>query len=180
MADDLGMSFFERIRFGWGRNTVRILLDLDGVVAAEGALPEGSYTSFSGSGYATWRIRNTVLQWLAEKQQDERVELVWSTTWQQYANSIFEEIGLEPLEWISFDETYQRPDDWYKEDGLRLFIEENSDPIVLVDDELPDELLNHSNTRILSLKPRSLTGLTDEDLNRIDSFIDDYRARKIS
>jgi len=179
MADDLGMSFFERLRFGWGKNTVRILLDLDGAVAAEGPLPEGSYRSFSGSGYATWRIRNAVLQWLAEKQQDERVELVWSTTWQQYANSIFEELGLDSIEWISFDETYQRPDDWYKEDGLRLFIDENSDPIVLVDDKLPEVLLDHSNSRILSLRPNSLTGLTDEDLSRIDSFIEDYRERKL-
>jgi len=179
MADDLQMSFFERIRFGWGKNTVRILLDLDGAVAAEGSLPEGSYRSFSGSGYATWRVRNSVLEWIAEKQQDERVELVWSTTWQQYANSILEEVGLEPIEWISFDETYQRPQDWYKEDGLRLFIEENSDPIVLIDDELSSELLNHSNSRILSLKPNPLTGLTDDELARIDRFVEDYRERRI-
>lgn len=179
MADDLEMSFLERLRFGLGRNTVRVLLDLDGSIAAEGELPEGSYMSFSGSGYAIWRIRKRVLDWLLEKQLDERVELVWSTTWQQYANSILEEIGGEDLNWISFDETYQRPDDWYKGDGLKIFMESNSDPIVLVDDELPAELLATDNPRILALKTNSLTGITDEELAQIDGFIEDYRARKI-
>ena len=180
MPEDLGMGFFDRLRFGMGRNTVRILLDLDGAVAAEGLLPEGSFQAFSGSGYATWRVRNRVLEWLKDRSEDERVELVWSTTWQQYANSILEEIGIEPIEWIAFDETYQRPDDWYKRDGLKLFLEEHKDPIVIVDDELPPAFLQVDSPRLLPIKPSSLTGLSDEDLDRIDQFIEDYRDRKLS
>lgn len=179
MPENLGMGFLDRLRFGWGRNTVRILLDLDGAVAAEGKLPEGSFLPFSSSGYATWQVRNTVLEWLVEKRNDERVELVWSTTWQEYANSILEEIGTEPIEWIRFDDTYQRPDDWYKRDGLKLFLEEHMDPIVIVDDELPPAFLKQTNPRILCIKPDRLTGLTDDDLARIDRFIDDYRQRKL-
>jgi len=179
MADDLDLSFFERLRFGLGKNTVRILMDLDGAVAPEGRLPEGSYKTFSGSGYANWRVRNEVLSWLDERRSDERVELIWSSTWQGYANSILEESGIDPIEWISFDETYQNPGDWYKRDGIRLFLEDAPDPIVLVDDELPPAFLRLQNPRILPIKTDSLRGLTDEDLKRIDSFIDDYRDRKI-
>lgn len=180
MPEDLGMSFFDRLRFGWGRNTVRILLDLDGAVAAQGRLEDGTFQAFSGSGWATWTVRNRVLEWLKEKSADERVELVWSSTWQQYANSILEEIGIEPIEWIAFDETYQRPDDWYKRDGLKLFLEEHKDPIVIVDDELPPTFLKLDVPRILCIKPNSLAGLSDQELNRIDSFIEDYRAGRLS
>jgi len=179
MSSNLDLGFFDRMRFGWGKNTVRILLDLDGSVAAEGKLPEGSYLPFSGSGYATWQVRVRVLEWIAEKRQDERVELLWSTTWQQYANSILEESNIEPIEWLSFDDTYQNPGDWYKRDGIRLFLEDAPDPIVIVDDELPPALLALDNPRILAIKPNSLSGLTDAELERIDSFVEDYRNRKI-
>lgn len=179
MTGDLGLGFFERLRFGLGKNTVRILLDLDGAVAAEGKLPEGSFLPFSGSGYATWTVRKSVLRWLTEKREDERVELIWSTTWQQYANSILEEIGLEPIEWIAFDDTYQRPQDWYKLDGLKLFLEDHQDPIVIVDDNLPPAFLELSNPRILCIQPDSLAGLTDDELACIDRFIEDYRDRRI-
>lgn len=179
MSEDLGMGFFDRLRFGWGKNTVRILLDVDGAVAAEGRLPDGSFQAFSGSGYATWTVRNRVLEWLKDRSEDDRVELVWSSTWQQYANSILEEIGLESIEWIAFDETYQRPEDWYKRDGLKLFLEEHPDPIVIVDDELPPAFLKIDSPRLLCIKPNSLTGITDEELDRIDNFIDDYRDRKL-
>jgi len=179
MADNLDLSFFERLRFGLGKNTVRILMDLDGAVAPEGRLSDGSYRTFSGSGYASWRIRNEVIQWLEERREDERVELIWSTTWQGYANSILEELSMEPIEWLSFDETYQNPGDWYKRDGLQLFLEDAPDPIVLIDDELPPAFFLLRNPRILPIKTDSLLGLTDEDLERINRFIDDYRDRKI-
>ena len=179
MPESLGMGFFDRLRFSWGKNTVRILLDLDGAVAAEGLLRDGGYRSFSGSGYATWRVRNEVLDWIAQKSSDERVELVWSTTWQQYANTILEEMGIEPIEWISFDETYQRPEDWYKRDGLKLFLEDHKDPIVIVDDELPPAFLKVNNPRLLCIKTNPLIGLTDEDLERIDRLVEDYRSGRL-
>jgi len=179
MAEDLDLGFFERIRFGLGRNTVRILLDLDGAVAAEGKLPEGSFLPFSGSGYATWQVRKRVLEWIAERRRDERVELIWSSTWQDYANSILREVGIEPIDWIRFDENYQMPGDWYKKDGIVEFLEDAPDPIVLIDDELPPAFLRLQNPRILAIKTDSLIGLTDEDLERIDKFVEDYRERKI-
>lgn len=179
MVDGLDLGFFDRIRLSMGRNTVRILLDVDGAIAPLGPLAEGSYLPFDGSGYATWRVRNRVLEWLDERRSDERVELVWSTTWQEYANSIFTEQGLEPIDWIRFDDTYQMPGDWYKKDGIGLYLDDAKDPIVIVDDELPERFLNLSNPRILCIKPDPQLGLTDGDLARIDRFVDDYRARRL-
>lgn len=180
MPEDLGMSFFDRLRFGWGRNTVRILLDLDGSIVPEGQLEDGSYQIFDGNGYATWRVRNSVLEWLKDKREDERVELVWSSTWQSYANRILEDIGLEPIEWIPFDETYQTPGDWYKKDGLKLFLQEHSDPIVIVDDELPARFLKLNNPRILAIKPDSLAGISDGEIAQIEEFNEAYRQRRLT
>ena len=180
MPADLEMGFLERLRFGWGRNTVRILLDVDGVIAPEGQLEDGDYRVFRKSGWATWRIRNEVLQWLIASREDSRVELVWSTTWQKYANSIFEELDLEPIEWLPFDETYQMPGQWYKREGIRRFLEDSPDPIVIVDDEIPPAFLSISNPRLLCVKPDRLTGLTGEELARIEEFIADYRAGNLS
>lgn len=178
MTEVLDLSALDRFRNRFSPNRkVRILLDLDGAIAAEGALPEGSFTPFSSSGYATWQIRYSVLSWLVDRRDDSRVELVWSTTWQQYANSILEELGLEPIEWIRFDETYQSPGDWYKKDGLRLFLQDTRAPVAILDDELPLGLLE-SDPRALLIRPNSVTGVTDEQLAQIDSFIEDVRGPK--
>lgn len=176
---ELQMNLLQKFRFGLGRNTVRILLDLDGVIAPTGIIREGKYNSFDGDGYATWQVRNNVIEWMQNKQADNKVELVWSSTWQYYANSILEKSEMEPIAWIEFDKTYQTPGDWYKGDGLKMYMEGNADPIVIVDDELPQSFMDMRNPRVLCIKPEPNAGISDEELARIDKFIEDYRKRKI-
>lgn len=174
------MNLLQRLIFKLGKAKVKILLDLEGSIAPSGVIEEGRYRTFNSREYATWHVRNNVIEWLRAKRDDTRVELIWSSTWQEYANSILEESGIEPIEWVDFASTYQMPDDWYKKDGLKLLMQGKINPMVIVDNELPEHFLSMNNPRILCIKPESNAGISDLDLQRIDDFIERYRTRKIS
>lgn len=173
------INFLQRLIFKLGKTKVKILLDLEGSIAPYGLIKEGRYRSFNSREYATWHVRNNVIEWLRAKRQDKRVELIWSSTWQEYANSILEDSGIEPIEWVDFSSTYQMPDDWYKKDGLKLFMQGKIGPMVIVDNELPERFLTMNNPRILCIKPESNAGISDLELQKIDDFINRYRTRKI-
>lgn len=180
MHNVLAMNLFERLRYSLGKNTVRILMDVDGAISANGRMPDGSSRVFGSSGWAKWQLRHEVIDWLSTKADDDRVELIWSSTWEEYANSILEELDLDPIDFIKFSDTFQSVNAWYKIDGLSLFLEDCKDPVVIIDDEIPDSLMKLSNPRVLLVKTDSLRGISDEQLAKIDKFIEDYRQRKLN
>ena len=180
MSNVLALNLFERLKLSLGKNKVRILMDLDGAVSANGKLPDDTFRTFDSSGWATWQVRDSVLDWLTSKLDDSQVELIWSSTWEEYANSILSELGRNPIEFIKFSDTFQSVGAWYKTDGMNLFLEDCKDPVVIIDDELPDSIIQLKNPRVLLVKPNSATGISDVELNRIDQFISDYHGRKLN
>jgi len=174
---DIDLNFFQRLLYNRGRNTVRILLDLDGTIVPEGRMDEDDYQVFRSNGFEHWRIRNEVVDFLRDYGDDSRVELIWATTWEEYANTIFDELGLEDREFLRFDSTYNAPQQWFKEDRIVEFLEEVGDPVVIVDDELSDRILAIDNPRLLAIRTDSLFGLTEDNIAQIESFLESYRTR---
>lgn len=177
-TNNFRLNPFARWLMTLGRNKVTVLLDLQGSLTFQGEAKE-PYKSFRSNGYANWLIRDKVVEWLKERREDPQVELYWSSTWQEFANSIFVELGLPSIEAIDFDDTYPREGSWLKEDGITLFLQDCKNPVVIIDNELPESFLEIDNSRLLFIKPNSATGITDEELERIDQFVEDYRERKL-
>jgi hypothetical protein len=164
-----------------------LLLDVDGVLnALQPDLPEnwrrGTYNGF----VLSWDP--TVTERLRELHASGRVELQWLTTWTERADELLAEpMGLprglrthsrDGVLPTGFEGPLGGAAGWWKLTAARSVAEaEPGRRIVWIDDDLAHRAADTGdflagNERVLVVAPDFLTGLTHDELDRVEAWLD--------
>ena len=172
---------------GARRDRPILLLDVDGVLnAVRPDLPEGWQRGRFNGYVLSWDP--TVVARLRAMHESSRVELHWLTTWTEMADRLL----AEPLQLPRGLRTHSRDalptgysDDrrglsgWWKLAAAQAVAEAEPDRrIVWIDDDLAEQaedtsewLASHG--RVLVVAPAFSTGLTHEELDRVEAWLDE-------
>ena len=147
-----------------------LLLDVGGVLSPYGMTPPADFSEREIGGFwVVWTDRHTPRM----ARLSERFELVWATTWEQYANqALAPELGLGKLPVIRFTrgKTATR-----KLDTIREWVGDR--PAAWIDDDLYEDAFSWAADRdreipTLLVKATPSIGLTDEHVEELLTFAD--------
>jgi hypothetical protein len=163
-----------------------LLLDVDGVLnAVLFDLPEGWQRGIYNGFVLSWNP--TVTARLRALHESARVELQWLTTWTRRADALL----AEPMGLPRGLKTHDRDDvlptgfegerrgisGWWKLAAARAVVEaEPGRRIVWIDDDLAEQAEDTSewlaaNGHVLVVAPDLFTGLTHEELDRVEAWL---------
>jgi hypothetical protein len=163
------------------------LLDIDGVVNAFQRQPRGAWPKRS---WMRVRVRNfeivaaaPVVAFLRQVHREGLAEVRWHTTWQDWAPEVGAALALPvfPVQDAPefHDPAYIGVDaPWWKIPAVKRVVEQEQRPVVWTDDDLDlDRPLDIDTTRapLLAVVPDVMTGLDRADLDRIRTFLNDYK-----
>lgn len=158
-----------------------LALDVDGVlcpVFAPGELPD-SWPNWSQKLREGIAISEEVLTWLKSLEERKRVRVGWLTTWgARAAEQLAPAYGLPEWPVLNTVEEHVRSTGWWKLSTVTRLLEAGH-TVLWVDDDLDysrsggelDELL--ATGRLTYVSPEYTMGLTAEDLEHIDSLLED-------
>ena len=145
-----------------------ILLDIDGVLNFLGKTDDEHFTVIKNDVWATWTIRDEVLDWLKNLSKNELVEIVWLSTWQHDGNVINDTLQIEHF-LVTDDLVPSRKVSCkgIKLDQIMQLKQQCSNyKIIAIDDEL-----DYSSAD-LHIQPDGGKGLTVDEMNEIDRYIE--------
>lgn len=106
-------------------------------------------------------------------------EVIWLTTWEHDANAVVaQELGWEPNDVL---DRHDPQEGWWKLEAIRERIESDPRPFVWIDDELEprkhevEPWLRELDVPSLALSPRPEVGLTEGELERVETFVEEHR-----
>lgn len=144
-----------------------ILLDIDGVLNFLGKTDDENFTVIKNDVWATWTIKNEVLDWLKNLSKNELVEIIWLSTWQHDGNVINDTLQIEHF--LVTDDIIPSKKVSCKEIKLDQILQLKQQcpayKIIAIDDELEYSLAD------LHIQPDSGKGLTVEEMNAINRYI---------
>ena len=164
-----------------------LLLDVDGVVNAVrprwSALPRQATASTNGQTYRLCWAPD-LLDRLRSWHLDGRVELRWATTWCPDADQLERLWNLPSLPRALSDDDVGSPDRIFlgKLNAALAVVEEERRALVWVDDDaIPAfgpyrDRLDNAPSGALLVTPRPFRGITSEEADLIETFLDDHRA----
>lgn len=149
-----------------------ILLDIDGVLSPLGRLND-EYVIIDLDGWSTIAIPHNNIEFI--KTVNEKVKIVWSSSWEDISNNVCDKIDLPHFSFLQFYNTQQKH--WNKLPSIVKFIEQNCDAdILIIDDEVDTnakEVLNkYKNITIIDIEP--ICGLSKIDKDRILDWLNSY------
>lgn len=144
-----------------------VLLDIDGVLNFLGKTDDENFTVIKNDVWATWTIKDEVLDWLKKLSKNKAVEVLWLSTWQNDGNVINDALQIEHF--LTTDEVVLSKKVSSK--GIKL------DQIWQLKQQCPiykliaiDDELEYSSAD-LHIQPDSEKGLTVEEMNTINRYI---------
>ena len=144
-----------------------ILLDIDGVLNFLGKTDDENFTVIKNDVWATWTIRNEVLDWLKNLSKNEMVEIIWLSTWQHDGNIINDALQIEHF--LVTDDLVPSKKVSCKgiklDQIMQLKQQCSTYKIIAIDDEL-----EYSSTD-LHIQPDGGKGLIVDEMNAIDRYI---------
>ena len=165
-----------------------VLLDVDGVLNAicDPLSPPDTWSDYKSgaatAGHVTWPITfsPTVVRTLQDLHETRKVEIRWLTTWAHEANGPLRDLlGFpNPFEVVGAPGYLKgRSSSWWKLPLAQKVYETTLRPLVWIDDDLsrvPEatywvDTLNADRT--LALSPQTHIGITPEDLECINDFV---------
>ena len=165
-----------------------LLLDVDGVLnAVQMELPDGWRRGTYNGFVLSWDP--TVTARLRELHESGRVELQWLTTWTENADKLLAEpMGLprglrtharKDVLPTGFTGLFRGLSGWWKLAAARAVAEaEPGRRIVWIDDDLAEQADDTSewleaNAQVLVVAPDLFAGLTHEELDRVEAWLED-------
>lgn len=155
---------------------IRLFLDADGVVSAEGVLKENVIKV--PSNYTTFNLREEVAEWLiklsSRLENNDNIKVSWSSQWDIVTNDINAVLDIKDFDYLIFDEDILE-EFWFKTYKFIRIIEENPDDlIIIVDDEFTPEAKNKlsSYSNVLLIQPTPEYGLSNSELKLLDTLLD--------
>lgn len=145
-----------------------VLLDIDGVLNFLGKTDDDHFTVIKNDVWATWTIRDEVLDWLKNLSKNELVEVLWLSTWQNDGNVIND--ALQINQFLTTDDVV--PSTKVSVKGIKLDQiwqlkqQCTTTKIIAIEDEL-----DYSSAD-LHIQPDSGKGLTVDEMNAIDRYIE--------
>lgn len=144
-----------------------ILLDIDGVLNFLGKADDENFTVIKNDVWATWTIKDEILDWLKNLSKNKSVEIIWLSTWQNEGNVINDTLRIEHF--LATDDLV--PSKKVSSKGIKL------DQILQLKQQCPttkiiaiDDELEYSSAD-LHIQPDSGKGLAVEEMNAIDRYI---------
>ena len=147
-----------------------ILMDIDGVLSPLSRVDEPY--SLIKVPWATFAIPDYTLDYLKTNLMKLR-GFTWSSSWENSSNAINKYLGVPNSPFIHF------PDDmeetlWFKDKYLVDFCLKNcKQEILIVDDSIPKVSKLRSISNVTLIIPDPLYGLSEDDFNRITSWLSD-------
>ena len=144
-----------------------LLLDVDGVFNVLGQTDDP--IDVISCGYEKWRVKKSMLGWLYYISRQSNVKCIWLSTWQNDANVINKHIHIKDFD---FTDNYLWPTNvsstLIKKKQIKAIKEQFPNyTIISIDDDLTaDEVVSD-----LHIKPNPATGLTVDDIIKIDELI---------
>lgn len=144
-----------------------LLLDVDGVFNVLGQTDD--QIDVISCDYEKWRVRKSILGWLYFISTRPNVKCIWLSTWQDNANAINKHIHIKDFD---FTDNYLWPTNnsstLIKKKQIQAIKEQfPNHAIISIDDDLTaDEVVSD-----LHIKPNPATGLTVDDIIKIDELI---------
>lgn len=144
-----------------------LLLDVDGVFNVLGQTDDP--IDVISCGYEKWRVKKSMLGWLYYISTKPNVKCIWLSTWQNDANAINKHIHIKDFD---FTDNYLWPTNnsstLIKKKQIKTIKEQFPNyTIISIDDDLTaDEVVSD-----LHIKPNPATGLTVDDIIKIDELI---------
>lgn len=122
----------------------------------------------------------TIIDRLKQLHESGKIRFMWLTTWGHGANGDLRTLlGMDEMAVAyhpSNSDLHTRDDKWWKLRTVRWFVENNPDrKIIWCDDELArntDATTFASGYNVLCVGPPEYRGLTHDDLDKIEAFID--------
>lgn len=151
---------------------IKIFLDIDGVVSANGVLPDNEFITIPSS-YSTFTIRNEVRDWLVNISKNDNVIIEWSSQQQLESNDINASLNIPDFNVIFFDEDILE-EGWFKTYKYVQLVEENSDYIcIIIDDDFTPEAITRlaQYDNVFMIKPNGDYGLTNSQIRTINEVV---------
>lgn len=154
-------------------------LDVDGVLSPYGEFGSGYEFLYPRRGQATGGYvpyRRAVVGRISEMSRSGLVDVHWLSTWESEELDVWQRGGLGPF--TEGDRDAEGPFSWWKANTVLAYLAANPGRrVVWTDDDI--DVNPHRGTRIreaggsrlLALCPDRAAGLTDHDLDEIESFL---------
>lgn len=151
---------------------VTIYLDIDGVLNPfdypPAELPWPDYKEHVVYAGGT-RFHLLLSQMMATALTELDAEIVWTTTWQEDAETVGREIGIEGRDYLELGRTW-------KLGAIMNDLHDNPGPYVWIDDDEVDAYSKDDLSRVhdfpqLAIRPYPNVGLTPGDIESIQEFI---------
>ena len=144
-----------------------ILLDIDGVLNFLGKTDDENFTVIKNDVWATWTIKDEVLNWLKNLSKNELVEIFWLSTWQHDGNIINDALQIEHF--LVTDDLVPSKKVSCKgiklDQIMQLKQQCSTYKIIAIDDEL------EYSSADLHIQPDGGKGLIVDEMNAIDRYI---------
>lgn len=152
------------------RKTI-VVLDIDGVLAPLFTYPHDG-DAVIRSKWATWIIPAKVISFL--QALDEKVEIVWGSSWEAQSNDISQNLLGKDFEHIDFPDRDGEITEWFKCESYAKFAEQHKHRnIIIVDDEMTDSSKHKlSLLGVYCYITDGATGLTDDNIEAILKLIE--------
>lgn len=145
-----------------------ILMDIDGVLSPLSRVDEPY--SLIKIPWATFAIPDYILDYLKTNLMKLR-GFTWSSSWENSSNAINEYLGVPNSPFIHFPNDKEETL-WFKDKYLVDFCLKNcKQEILIVDDSIPKVSKLRSISNVTLISPDPLYGLSEDDFNRITSWL---------
>jgi hypothetical protein len=151
------------------------MLDVDGVINSFHHQQQFKKVMVPADGYE-WPIRYNPVLIERIVAISDRVDIVWNTTWCEYAPlELAPRLGLPDFPYSpdcdDEKELHSAGLGWWKHNRVLAAVAEGL-KVVWTDDDIPNELIVN-NEDILTIRPNPLTGLTLREMDTIERFVDE-------
>lgn len=155
--------------------TPTIIMDIDGVLAPMGMVPDRDLPLDVDHDWGAWVVRERDALLLGQLVSGAwgPVNFIWGSSWEGDSNLLADGLGLGPFPHVPHGDADQGPHAWRKAAPFLEFIGQTQGPVLWVDDELdtPTIALAEADHRIRCLVPDGHLGLTPENWDEIVAFL---------